>query len=97
MDEGILLHIIASLVSGFCATTACAPADLVKTRIMCDPNHLLYKNPIDCVIKTVKHDGPLALFRGWTPSYARLGPHFIVAFPLLEQMRKLFGLGWFAS
>ena len=97
MKEGVGLHIVASLVSGFCATTACAPADLVKTRIMCDPNHELYKNPIDCVIKTIRYDGPFALFRGWTPSYARLGPHFIIAFPLLEQMRKLFGLGWFAS
>ena len=97
MDEGTPLHVTASLVAGFCATSACAPADLVKTRIMCDPNHEMYRNPVDCVIKTVRHDGPFALFRGWVPSYARIGPHFIIAFPLLEQMRKLFGLGWFAN
>ena len=97
MEEGVPLHIVASLVAGFCATTACAPADLVKTRIMCDPRRELYRNPIDCVIKTARHDGPMALFRGWVPSYARIGPHFIIAFPLLEQMRKLFGLGWFAT
>eukprot|EP01084_Bolivina_argentea_P245631 411187_1 len=97
MDEGVPLHIVASLVSGFAATTACAPADLVKTRIMCDPYKELYKNPVDCAIKTVRYDGLFALFRGWVPSYVRVGPHFIIAFPLLEQMRKLFGLGWFAT
>ena len=97
LDEGVPLHVVASLVAGFAATTACAPADLVKTRIMCDPHKALYRNPIDCVYKTVRYDGPMALFRGWVPSYARIGPHFIIAFPLLEQMRKLFGLGWFAT
>ena len=81
MEEGLPLHIVASLVAGFCATTACAPADLVKTRIMCDPQRILYKHPIDCVYKTIIHDGPMALFRGWVPSYARIGPHFIIAFP----------------
>eukprot|EP01083_Nonionella_stella_P008057 23240_1 len=97
MEEGVPLHVVASLVAGFAATTAAAPADLVKTRIMCDPRRVLYRNPIDCVIKTAMNDGPMALFRGWVPSYARIGPHFIIAFPLLEQMRKLFGLGWFAN
>eukprot|EP01084_Bolivina_argentea_P245633 411190_1 len=97
MIEGFPLHIVASLVAGLTATTACAPADLIKTRIMCDPRKELYKNPIDCVYKTVKYDGLMGLFRGWVPSYARGGPHFIIVFPLLEQMRKLFGLGYFAT
>ena len=83
MKEGISLHIIASLIAGFCATTAAAPADLVKTRVMCDPNHELYKNPIDCLFKTARYDGPQALFRGWVPSYARIGPHFIIGMFIL--------------
>ena len=34
------------------------------------------------------------LFRGWVPSYLRLGPHFIVALPLFEQARAALGLGY---
>ena len=69
MEEGFPLHIVASLTAGLVATTVCAPFDLIKTRIMCDPHHLLYKNPIDCAIKTVQYDGPLALFRGINIKY----------------------------
>ena len=80
MDEGASLHIVASLVSGFCATTTCAPADLIKTRIMCDSRKELYRNPIDCVYKTLKYDWVMGLLRGWLPSYVRIGPHLLLLF-----------------
>ena len=37
-------------------------------------------------------EGARALFRGWLPTYFRLGPHAILTFPLLEQMRRALGL-----
>jgi hypothetical protein len=30
--------------------------------------------------------------RGWTASFARLGPHFVMSMPLLELIRKLMGV-----
>jgi len=76
MKEGTALHFTASFVAGLAATTLAAPADLVKSRVMADRKGGkggLYSGPIDCLVKTVRHEGALALFRGWTASYVRLG------------------------
>ena len=97
MRDGIPLHLLASLVAGFCATTACQPFDTVKTRFMTDRQNQkrLYRGPFDCLVKTLRHDGVFhGLFRGWVPSYLRIGPHFIVALPIWEQVRHILGLGY---
>ena len=102
VEEGTKLHIIGSLVAGVAATTLAAPADVVKTRIMADKATTgaggvvfarRYSGVVDCLVKTVREEGILAIFRGWVPSYFRLGPHFIISMPLLEVCRvRLFGL-----
>ncbi|KNE67875.1 hypothetical protein AMAG_12592 [Allomyces macrogynus ATCC 38327] len=92
MNEGPALHVTASIVAGLCACTMAAPADLIKSRIMADPQHLHYRNVLDCFVQTVKHDGVRTLFKGWLPSYFRLAPHFIISLPLFEQFRVLLGL-----
>ena len=86
-------HIIASLISGLLSTTAVNPADVIKTRIMCDgaTKKCLYKNPIDCVYKTMMNEGPRAFMKGWLPNYLRVGPHCLVSLPLAEFIRKLLG------
>ncbi len=97
LEDGVPLHIMASLVSGFCATTVAAPADVIKTRIMADRSsggRPLYNGTLDCLVQTVRHEGPQALMKGWLPSYLRLGPHFIVSLPLYEQFRRLLGLNY---
>jgi solute carrier family 25 protein 14/30 len=50
---------------------------------------ILYKNTADCLLKTVRNEGVLALFKGWVPQWVRLGPHTIITFLVLEQLRKL--------
>ncbi|CAF1161062.1 unnamed protein product [Rotaria sordida] len=92
-QDNSLTHIIASLFSGLIATTAVNPADVIKTRIMCDStsNNSLYKGPIDCVYKTMIREGPIAFMKGWLPNYLRLGPHTLVSLPLAEFIRKSFG------
>jgi hypothetical protein len=87
--DDVVTHLSASFVSGLVTTTACNPFDIIKTRVMTDRK--LYKGPIDCAIKTLKHEGPQAFFKGWLPNYLRLGPHFIMSIPLFEFFRKLFG------
>lgn len=53
-------HLIASIISGLVTCTAVNPADVIKTRIMCDASKTLYKNPVDCAIKTMRQEGPRA-------------------------------------
>jgi solute carrier family 25 protein 14/30 len=92
-QDNPLTHIIASLFSGLLTTTAVNPADIIKTRIMCDSTskNRLYKNPIDCVYKTMMNEGPWAFMKGWLPNYLRIGPHSLVSLLLVEFIRKSLG------
>lgn len=92
-QDNPLTHIIASIISGLITTTVVNPADVIKTRIMCDNTsaNRLYKNPIDCVYKTMLREGPWAFMKGWLPNYLRLGPHCLFSLPLTEFIRKSFG------
>eukprot|EP00449_Zooxanthella_nutricula_P024168 CAMPEP_0198545586 /NCGR_PEP_ID=MMETSP1462-20131121/64596_1 /TAXON_ID=1333877 /ORGANISM="Brandtodinium nutriculum, Strain RCC3387" /LENGTH=248 /DNA_ID=CAMNT_0044275971 /DNA_START=8 /DNA_END=754 /DNA_ORIENTATION=- len=90
----------ASFVSGITAATVAAPVDLVKSRVMDDARASAtaaagpsYRGALDCALRTVQAEGPLALWKGWVPSYLRLGPHFMCSLPLLEFLRsQVFGL-----
>jgi hypothetical protein len=78
-----------------CATTT-SPIDLVKSRYMNQPfdkgKGLRYSSTLDCFRKTVQAEGFLALFKGWLPQWLRIGPHTIITFVVLEQLRRLAGL-----
>lgn len=95
MRDGVVVHVMSSCIAGLMAALTSNPVDVVKTRIMnmrTDQGRLpLYKGALDCVIKTVKAEGVLALYKGFVPTVMRQGPYTIVLFVTLEQIRKLFG------
>lgn len=95
MQEGVPMHAMGSFLSGLAFATASAPADIVKTRLMADPGGR-YRGFTDCFADILRTGGPAALFRGWTPSAARLAPHFTAVGVLMEQVRLLLGVGYFA-
>ena len=93
MDPALkLTHFLALLLAGLVATTVCLPADVVKTRIMNAKG--LLGNAVTILLQAVKTEGLGFMFRGWLPSFIRLGPHTIVTFLALEQLRK-YKLGMF--
>jgi hypothetical protein len=47
-----------------------------------------YSSGLDALVKTVRSEGLLALYKGGWTHYARLGPHIILVFVFLEQLRK---------
>lgn len=79
-------HFSASLIAGLVATTVCSPADVVKTRIMNSKGS--GEGAMALLTNAVKTEGVGFMFRGWLPSFMRLGPHTIVTFLVLEQLRK---------
>jgi len=92
IDEGFALHVGASLITGVIAAFVAAPFDLIKTRAMASSTD---SSIVRIVAQLVREGGfPLSLFRGVVPAYLRLGPHALICFPLLEQTRALFGLGY---
>ncbi|EEF39707.1 mitochondrial dicarboxylate carrier protein, putative [Ricinus communis] len=93
MRDGIGTHVTASFAAGFVAAVASNPIDVIKTRIMnmkveagAKPP---YKGALDCAMKTVKAEGPMALYKGFIPTISRQGPFTVVLFVTLEQVRKL--------
>ncbi|XP_067004984.1 mitochondrial dicarboxylate carrier [Anabrus simplex] len=82
-------HFLASLTAGAVATSLTQPLDVLKTRAMnAKPGE--YKNLWHIILHTAKL-GPLGFFKGFVPAFVRLGPHTILTFVFLEQLRKHFG------
>jgi hypothetical protein len=66
--------LLGALISGLVTTIATSPVDVIKTRLMNDKSsnkESLYKNSLDCLVKTVRHGGITALYRGFLPNYFR--------------------------
>jgi solute carrier family 25 oxoglutarate transporter 11 len=89
--DNIMCHFVASMISGLVTTAASMPVDIAKTRIqnMKTVNGVPeYKGAMDVLGKVVRREGVFALWKGFTPYYARLGPHTVLTFIFLEQMNK---------
>jgi solute carrier family 25, member 34/35 len=56
---------------------------------MYNQNGNLYKGVFDCLTKTVKTEGFLAIYKGFLPHLARILPHTILTLSLAEQTNKL--------
>lgn len=92
-QEGIKLHFCASMVSGLATTIASMPLDIAKTRIQnmkVVDGKPQFSGTADVLKKVVGQEGVFALWKGFTPYYARLGPHTVLTFIFMEQLKKLF-------
>lgn len=85
--DNIYTHFTASFIAGFIATTVCSPVDVIKTRIMSASD----KGSLGKLLADVyRVDGVGWMFRGWVPSFMRLGPHTIATFLFLEFHKDLY-------
>ncbi|OQR84569.1 hypothetical protein ACHHYP_13240 [Achlya hypogyna] len=92
-DQTVLLHLSASILTGFFCVTAMNPFDVISVRLYNQPldpktgKGLLYTGPIDCAQKTLAKEGIRGAFKGWTVQYVRLGPHTVFTFLFWEQLK----------
>ena len=54
-----------------------------------DGKPTLYATPIECVTKTVRNEGVLALYKGLAANYTRMAPQYILTFVFYEQFMGL--------
>jgi len=87
LEDNLTTHFTASFMAGFVATTICSPVDVIKTRIMSTSES---KGLAKLLADVYKVEGVGWMFRGWVPSFIRLGPHTIATFLFLEQHKKLY-------
>ncbi|KAI0094419.1 mitochondrial carrier domain-containing protein [Irpex rosettiformis] len=84
--DSIWTFLASSSVSGMCVLVVMQPADTALTRMYNQPTKLvdgrhiglLYKNPIDCLWKTLKTEGPFGWYKGSTAHFMRIAPHTII-------------------
>lgn len=88
-NDDAILHLAASTIAGIIATTLTQPLDVLKTRAMnASPGE--FPTLLSLVTNTAR-SGVCGFFRGYVPSFIRLGPHTVVMFVFLEQLRLHFG------
>ncbi|KAK8092034.1 mitochondrial oxaloacetate transport protein, partial [Apiospora hydei] len=88
MEEGAPLHLASSAVSGFVVCVFMHPPDTIMSRLY-NQNGNLYKGVFDCLGKTIRTEGLLAIYKGFLPHLARILPHTILTLSLAEQTNKL--------
>jgi len=90
--DNITCHFVSSMISGLATTWASLPPDIVKTRIQSmkyvdgKPE---FTGAADVFKKVIRNEGVLALWKGFTPCYLRIGPHTVLTFIFLEKFQKL--------
>jgi solute carrier family 25 uncoupling protein 8/9 len=87
--DGVLCHIFCACSAGITACVFGSPVDVLKTRVMNAPKGM-YKNPVDCFIKTAKNEGPTAFYKGFVPNCVRLASWNVAMFLTLEQLKKIY-------
>lgn len=87
LEDNLTTHFTASFLAGFVATTICSPVDVVKTRIMSASES---KGLLKLLADVYRVEGLGWMFRGWVPSFIRLGPHTIFTFLAFEQHKKIY-------
>ncbi|KAM0748206.1 mitochondrial carrier [Meredithblackwellia eburnea MCA 4105] len=84
---------VAGALAGAAMWSFAIPPDVIKSRLQGAPEGT-YKGFMDCAVKTVKADGPTALFKGFGPAMARAGPANAACFLgvelSLQAMNKIF-------
>ncbi|KAJ3730121.1 mitochondrial carrier domain-containing protein [Lentinula guzmanii] len=86
-DNSTWTFLASSTVSGACVCIVMQPADTALTQMYNLPTirnadgkmvGALYKDPIDCLWKTVKTEGVRGWYKGSTAHFLRIAPHIIV-------------------
>lgn len=89
---------MSSFIASMGSAIASTPIDVVRTRLMNQrrirttggtlPPHI-YSGSIDCLVQTFKNEGFLALYKGFVPTWFRMGPWNIIFFITYEQLKQL--------
>ncbi|KAM0726143.1 Mitochondrial 2-oxoglutarate/malate carrier protein [Formica fusca] len=90
VKEGIGLHFGASMVSGFLTAFNSMPFDVTKTRIQ---NMKSIEKPpgmIVVMMSIAKNEGIGSLWKGFWPTFCRIGPHTVLTLVINEQLMYLY-------
>lgn len=87
MTDNMPCHFTAAFAAGFCTTLVASPVDVVKTRYM-NSVQGQYRGALNCAMTMLLKEGPTAFYKGFVPSFLRLGSWNIVMFVSYEQIQR---------
>ncbi|XP_040282446.1 mitochondrial uncoupling protein 2 [Bufo bufo] len=87
MSDTLPCHFTAAFGAGFCTTVIASPVDVVKTRYMNSAKGQ-YQSALNCALTMVRKEGPMAFYKGFMPSFLRLGSWNVVMFVTYEQLKR---------
>ncbi|KAG5347220.1 KMCP1 protein, partial [Acromyrmex charruanus] len=98
LGNSVSNHFVSSFVASMGSAVASTPIDVIRTRLMNQKRvHIaskkassyIYSGSIDCLVQTIKNEGVLALYKGFIPTWFRMGPWNIIFFITYEQLKQL--------
>ena len=103
-ELSVVVRLACGAVAGSVGQTVAYPLDVVRRRLQvsgwspnagtaaaADAAHV-YTGMVDCFVKTVRHEGFTALFKGLAPNYVKVVPSIAIAFVSFEQLKGLLGV-----
>ncbi|XP_037546588.1 mitochondrial brown fat uncoupling protein 1 isoform X1 [Nematolebias whitei] len=87
MSDNLPCHFVSAFGAGFVTTVVASPVDVVKTRYMNSPLGQ-YKSAMNCAWTMMTKEGPTAFYKGFMPSFLRLGSWNVVMFVSFEQIKR---------
>ncbi|XP_054010505.1 mitochondrial uncoupling protein Bmcp [Hylaeus anthracinus] len=97
LEDSVTNHFLSSFIASMGSAIASTPIDVVRTRLMNQrrirtggtlPPHI-YSGSVDCFVQTFKTEGFLALYKGFVPTWFRMGPWNIIFFITYEQLKHM--------
>ncbi|KAL2265723.1 hypothetical protein VTJ83DRAFT_6823 [Remersonia thermophila] len=87
LHDNMVTHFAASFLAGVVAATVTNPIDVIKTRVMSSSGN---QGVLGVLREVYAKEGKKWMFKGWVPSFLRLGPQTICIFLFLESHRKVY-------
>ncbi|XP_072231230.1 dicarboxylate carrier UCP2-like [Leuresthes tenuis] len=88
LTDNLPCHFVSAFGAGLCTTVIASPVDVVKTRYM---NSAVgqYSSVLSCAAAMMNKEGPHAFYKGFMPSFLRLGSWNVVMFVTYEQLKRI--------
>ena len=91
---GLPMMFCSTLCSSFVANVVANPLDVIKSRLQSMPvdanGKAMYSSMTDCFIKSVRSEGVMVLWSGFTPAFVKLAPYSIISLTLVDKLTKAF-------
>lgn len=93
MADAPPLHMLASLSGAFAGICCNQPLDVIRNKLYNQPlskdgkTGRLYSGALHCAQLVWRSEGVGGFYRGFMSHYMRVGPHYVLTFTILEQIK----------